>query len=105
MKKILYAILENSGGHISAARAIIAAMDELKAGPFEHKLVDFSKEIRTFWTNVAYAYQIMNEYFPWSWKALYYSTNDHKRVEKIYNLFYPLLYARKTLKIFKEVQE
>jgi len=102
MKKILYSILQISGGHISAARAIIAAMEEIKTCPLEHKLIDFTAKIKTFWTTISNSYQIMNEYFPWSWKALFYSTNDPKRCNRIYNIFYPMLYAKKTLKIFEE---
>jgi len=102
VKKIYYSILKNSGGHISAARAIAAAMEELKVGPFEHKLGDLSLKVRTFWTNIAYAYSFMNEYFPWTWKALYYSTNDPKRVSRLYDICYPLLFAKKIKKFLEK---
>ena len=102
MKKILYSTLYNSGGHISSCRAVIAAMDELKLGPFEQKMIDFSLKIKTFWTDIAYAYTLMNEYFPWSWKALYYFTNSPGMMNIMYGLFYPLFYARKFPKILEE---
>jgi 1,2-diacylglycerol 3-beta-galactosyltransferase len=102
VKKIYYSILKNSGGHVSAARAIAAAMEELKVGPFEHKLGDLVVKVRTFWTNFAYSYSFLNEYFPWAWKAAYYATNDPKRVRKLYDICYPFLFARKIKKFLEE---
>jgi len=102
MKKILYSILGNSGGHVSAARAVIAAMEELKFGPFEHESIDFTLRIKTFWTDIAYAFPKIDDYLPWSWKMFYYLTNEPKKINILYNIFYPLLYEKKILKIFEE---
>ena len=88
MKKIIYSVLGNSGCHVSAAEAIIAGINELKLGPFEHKLIDLTLKIKTFWTSIAYAFPKTNEYFPWLWKKFYYSTNEPRRINILYNIFY-----------------
>jgi len=95
LKKIVYLICGHTGGHISSAKAIIAAMEGLKIGPFEHKIIDLTMQAKTFWTSIFYSYPIIAEFFPWLYKTTYYFSNDPNRLNKMYNIFYPFLYSKK----------
>lgn len=101
MKKIVYAISGNTGGHVSAARAVMAAMDELKIGPFQHKLIDFFAKTSRFWDFSSNSYAVMNEYFPWLYKIVYEYSNNPKRIRNLAKINFPFM-GRRIAKVIKE---
>jgi len=87
---------------MSSARAIMAAMEELKGGPYEHRLMDITLKIKTIFTFFTYAYAAMNEHFPLMWKVIYDGYNDPRATKRWYDVFYPLFYASKMNRILDE---
>lgn len=101
MKKILYAISYNTGGHVSAAKAMIAAMEGLKLGPFDHKLIDLFSKTSGFWNFFQNSYSVTNEYFPWFYNMVYHYFNDPKRYLKTIELDFPSV-RKRIAKVIKE---
>ncbi len=80
-KKILYLFSDTGGGHRSAAKSLIAAVNELKgADAPEQEMVDVFARCSAFLNMFAKMYAPVIRYAPWLWGALYHLFNDPKNM-------------------------
>lgn len=91
-KKILYLFSDTGGGHRSAAKALIKAIEEIKkVNPPIQEMVDVFAECSRFLHILSKLYAPMIKYSPKIWGLFYYWFNDPKMIEKAEKLARPFI--------------
>jgi 1,2-diacylglycerol 3-beta-galactosyltransferase len=94
-KRALFLISDTGGGHRSAANAITAALDEIKAPfAFEHRIEDVAAHCSFPLTQLGLGYSMALRYAPPVYGALYYATNGRRRYRALVRFCEPLYRER-----------
>ncbi len=91
-KKILYLFSDTGGGHRSAAKALIKAVEEVKkTDPPIQEMVDVFAECSGFLNILAKLYAPVIKYSPKIWGVLYYWFNNPEKIQKAEKLSRPFI--------------
>lgn len=94
-KRAMFLISDTGGGHRSAANAITAALDEIKAPvAFEHRVEDVAAHCSFPLTQLGLGYSMALRYAPPVYGALYYATNGRRRYKALIRFCEPLYRER-----------
>jgi len=94
-KRALFLISDTGGGHRSAANAITAALDEVRAPyAFEHRIDDVAAHCSFPLTQLGLGYSMALRYAPPVYGALYYATNGRRRYRALVRFCEPLYRER-----------
>lgn len=93
-KRALFLISDTGGGHRSAANAIVAALDEIRNPPFEHRIDDVAAHCSFPLTQLGWGYSTALRYAPPIYGALYYATNGRRRYRALVRFCEPLYRER-----------
>jgi len=91
MKKILYLFSDTGGGHRSAARAIMAAVEHLRKNTYSQEMADVFAECSGFLNIFAKLYGPVIKYYPKMWGQLYYWSDDERKLEHLEKLSRPFI--------------
>ncbi len=99
-KRILFLISDTGGGHRSAAKAITAALDEIRSTPegdpihFEHRVDDVAAHCTFPLSQLGPAYSAALRFAPPIYGALFHATNGRRRFRSVVRFCEPLYRER-----------
>ena len=99
-KRILLLISDTGGGHRSAAKAIAAALDQVRFGPggeplrIEHRIEDVASHCSFPLSQLGPAYSAALRFAPPVYGALYHATNGKRRFRNVVRFCEPLYRSR-----------
>lgn len=100
-KKILYLFSDTGGGHRSAVRALMKAIEELKRDAYTQEMVDVFAECSGFLNIFAKLYAPVIKYSPKLWGRLFYFFDDMRKLEHLEKIASPF-FRKELAKLLKD---